>query len=127
MRDYIKVRNSWKRRRKGVRAVAVATPAPAPLPVPRVVPGRGQFSKGYRLTVEAEELFLRMFAQVAPHEEKHFRPIYELALDLFPHVFGHLPCDVPRFEELRRIVADGGTLPLFEPNTKMSHGSAANT
>lgn len=67
-----------------------------------------------RLTPAAEELFCRLFAQVGPHEEDHFSPIYELSLDLFKHVFGKMPCDVPRFQELRLIAANGGKVPIFE-------------
>jgi len=70
------------------------------------------------LSEDARELFLRMWAQVAPHERANFNTIYELSLPLFHHVFGVYPCDVPRFQQLRDAVANGKPVPLFDsPNT----------
>ncbi len=66
------------------------------------------------LTPAAQELFNRLMAQLGPHEELHFGPIYELALELFLHVYGRVPADIPRFQELRKITESGGKLPLFD-------------
>lgn len=88
----------------------IPRPAFSPMPLSESVAR----VKPRSLSPKAEELFIRLFAQVGPHEELHFTPIYELALDLFAHVYGRVPSNVPQFQELRRKAAAGQSIPLFQ-------------
>lgn len=91
-------------------------PLPPAAPVPRapIALTPSLTANRLNLSAQASELFDRLFAQLGAHEKKHFGPIYELAIKLFPVVYGKMPCDVPRFQALRTTVANGGKVPLFE-------------